>query len=200
MCDSGILLTAARAQIEFNNAFGDGFMDNNTVTGNTIRNFPGAGIEFDNAGTNNVVSHNLITENVLGGILLAHRCPSCEYKFMRNDIVNNAGTPLVSLDSVYGQNFVRTLLGPLPVDIAGDDGLGNPVGNFWGRVCGDDEDDDDDDQNGDGPLGPPFFNAGVDSNALDVIDNSPFGVPVASLEEDEDDDLPLPPGCEEEDD
>lgn len=169
-CDNGILLTAARAQIEFSNAFGDEFMDNNTITGNTIRNFPGAGIEFDNAGTNNVVSNNVISENFLGGILLAHRCPSpCEYRFMSNDIVNNGGTPLASFDSEYSQNFVRTLLGPLAVDIAGDDGLGNLIGNYWGRNCGG------------GPNSAPLFQPGVDSNALDVVDSFPFRHPVVNI-------------------
>ncbi len=148
-------------------------MDNNTITGNTIRNFPGAGIEFDNAGTNNVVSDNVITQNG-GGILLAHRCPTCEYKFMRNDIFNNGGTPLVSRDSIYNQNFVRTLLGPLAVDIVGDDGVGNPIGNYWDREC---------------PTGP-FFVASVDSNDVSVVDSNPFGIPVAELAS-----VPIPPGC-----
>jgi len=203
-CDDGILLTAANAQV-FSNAFGNGFMDNNTITGNTIRNFPGTGIEFNNVGTNNVVSHNVITDNALGGILLAHRCPSCEYKFMRNDIFNNGGIPFVSVDSETDQNFIRTLLGPLAVDIAGDDGLGNPIGNFWGRVCDDDGIDDDD---GDGDSdeddrstwpflqGPPFFIAGMDSNDLYVTDSFPFGVSVADSDDDEG---LLPPGCDVDD-
>ena len=88
---------------------------------------------------------------------------------MRNDIVNNGGTPLASFDSEFDQNFVRTLLGPLAVDIAGDDGLGNPIGNFWGRNCGE------------GPIGAPLFQPGVDSNALDVVDSFPFRQPVANI-------------------
>jgi len=173
LCDSGITLTALRAQVVFNNAFGEGFMDNNTITGNTIRDFPGAGIQLDNIGNNNVVSDNVITQNG-GGILLVHRCPTCDYKFMRNDIFNNAGTPLVSSDSVYSQDFVRTLLGPLAVDIVGDDGMGNPIGNYWGRTC----------------PSAPFFIAGIDSNDATVADSNPFGIPVAGLAS-----VPMPPGC-----
>lgn len=172
-CDSGISLTAHTAQVQFSNAFGEGFMDNNTITGNIIRNFPGAGIQFDNAGNNNVVSDNIITENG-GGILLTHRCPDCEYKFMRNDIFNNGGTPLVSLDSVWSQDFMRTLLGPLAVDIVGDDGMGNPIGNYWGRDC----------------PSAPYFIAGVDSNDASVVDSNPFGIPVAGLAN-----VPTPPAC-----
>lgn len=175
LCDNGISLSAYRAQVNFNDSFGNGVTDNNTIAGNTILNFSGVGIELDNIGTNTVVSDNVITGNFLGGIRLAHGCPTCEYEFMRNDIVGNIGTPLISIDSSYDQDLNRTPLGPLAVDITGDDGLGNPIGNYWGRD--------------DCPTGP-FFVAGVDSNDGSVVDSNPFGIPVAGLAS-----VPTPPGC-----
>jgi len=48
------------------------------------------------------------------------------------------------------------------------------IGNYWGRDC---------------PTGP-FFISGNDSNALDVVDSSPLGIPVAGLVS-----VPTPPGC-----
>ena len=50
-----------------------------------------------------------------------------------------------------------------------DGKTGNDIGNYWGRNCGEDS------------SGPPLFQPGVDSNALDLVDEHPFKHPVSAL-------------------
>jgi len=71
---------------------------------------------------------------------------------------------------VFITSWTATPLASTEVLSVTDATTGNDVGNYWGRKCGEGND-----------AGQLLFQPGVDSNALDLVDEHPFGHPVAAL-------------------
>jgi parallel beta-helix repeat protein len=175
--EMGILLSSISSQRDLGNTFyGDGLTDENVIRGNIIRNMVGEGIYLDSAGDNNMLANNVITKNAGGGITIAHPCPGCNYNFIRNDIYHNGGLPLKSIDTeiIGSWPWTRNELGPEPIDVAGQDDLGNTIGNWWNGNCG-------------GGLWQASF-----SNDPSVYDSKPYRHAVAKIPADI---APMPKVC-----
>ena len=115
------------------------------------------GITVDGS-TGTVVAQNTITRMLNHGILLVESPGTLVF---RNDIYDNA---LEGVDADGEELF----------EVWSDEAIelsdGVVAGNYWGRNCGQGN-----------QQGGPLFQAGVDSNSIDVNDSFPFGHPVAAI-------------------